>query len=629
VSHAGTSPRDALWLLACGALGVWIGVHVLRTYLVSLIWYVSRDATTPEQIGIISLGVFSAGLLGGIASRFLGDAQPAWRFGALVTALIIASQTLPVSATMPAIPFAAWVAWLWWCPAFLQEMSRRGASHLIVPSVVLGLAAQGAGQTALHGLDLPLLSSVYGIIGSVALAGAFMLALIMTWPRQTPGAGDIPVSSASSPWAALAIGPYLHLQLTLLANVGGLQTISGWGLLPVALVAGISMSLALAALRQPLSRAARLACGLVALLALVTIETSGGWAILAVIPAQVALTALFHGTTEPIADPRHGAYYSASATGWIVFFLLFYGFYAVNVPFATWIVGLVVVTGASMWRSRPSPIGSYRLAGTAALVVAAGLGMHLGAILVTHSMPDHPESTPSSLRVMTYNVHQGFDARLSPSMPEIADLIERADADLIALQEVHRGANVAGGADLIAYLDCRFPDHHILFGPSYTRVMGNAILSRYPIIDWGWEFYPPGQTILTRGYVWVTIDTNAGHLMLVNTHLSSAEEPDETRIEQVNALLAFWDGRPRTIIAGDMNAIPASDVIASTQDSGLIDSTTALDRQYLLEPSKDWDITRIDYVFTSPDIEPLVMHVVFSSASDHPAVITTARIQEP
>ena len=98
---------------------------------------------------------------------------------------------------------------------------------------------------------------------------------------------------------------------------------------------------------------------------------------------------------------------------------------------------------------------------------------------------------PEDVRVMTYNIHQGFDARPSPTAPAIADVIEEANADLVALQEVNRGANIAGGADLVAYLRWRFPDHHVVFAPSYTNVMGNAIISRYPTLNWGWAHYPP------------------------------------------------------------------------------------------------------------------------------------------
>ncbi|HUF67129.1 MAG TPA: endonuclease/exonuclease/phosphatase family protein, partial [Longimicrobiales bacterium] len=610
--------RDALWLTVGGALGVWIGVHVLRNYLVVLIFYVSRQATAPEQIGIVSLGVFGVGLLGGVASRFLGGAHPAQRFGAFVAVLVIAAQVLPVSLAQPAAPFAAWVAWLWWCPEFLREMARRGVSHLIAPSVVLGLAAQVAGQTALHGLDVPLIPGRYGLAGNVALAGAFITVLFLALPRKTP-ATDPP--ARSSPWMAFAIGPFLHVQLTLLANLGGLQVLTGWSLAPVALFVGISMGLGLAALRWPLSRRTRLALGLVAVLLLATLESLNGWAALAIIPIQIAVISLLHGVCQSIGEDRPGVFYGASAAGWIVFFGMIYGFYAVDAPAETWAIAVLAMTAASGWRSLPSPMSGYRLAGAATIIVVVGVGIHLGTQLANRATVDLPDRPPQDVRVMTYNIHQGFDQRPSPTAPAIADVIEQADADLVALQEVNRGANIAGGADLIAYLRWRFPDHHVVFAPSYTNVMGNAIISRYPILDWGWAHYPPPLTILTRSYVWATIATDAGDLLYINTHLSSSEEPDETRAEQAEVLLAYWDERPQSILAGDINAVPSSAVTGTFVERGLTDAMTAPEREYLHRAPDDWDKTRVDYVFTSPDIEPLVTHVVFSPASDHPAVI--------
>ncbi|MEX2284776.1 MAG: endonuclease/exonuclease/phosphatase family protein [Gemmatimonadota bacterium] len=79
---------------------------------------------------------------------------------------------------------------------------------------------------------------------------------------------------------------------------------------------------------------------------------------------------------------------------------------------------------------------------------------------------------------MTYNLHQGYDAAALPAMQRIANEIGSTDADIVAVQEVHRGWDLLGGADLIAYLRWRWPEYHVVF-TSTNGLWGSAILSRF------------------------------------------------------------------------------------------------------------------------------------------------------
>jgi endonuclease/exonuclease/phosphatase family metal-dependent hydrolase len=616
--------RETLGLTICGALGVWIGVHVLRTYLPALVWYVSREATTAEQIGIVSLGVFGVGLLAGLAIRLFGGSRPAWRFGVVLVGLIVAWQALPANVSQPFLSFAAWVVWLWWFHAFLRELSRRNATTVIVPSMLLGLAAQVGGQTALHGLDLPLLSGAYGLAASVILGGAFIVALYLTLVKGSP---TVPVDRTPEPgavWIAFATGPYLFLQLTLLINLGRLQVISGWALWPIALFVGLSVGLGLACLTWAPSRVVRVGLGITALALLGPGEWMEGSSILAIVPLQAALALLLHAAASATANTRHGMFSVASAAGWLLFLGLFYALYTGAASSLTWSLAAIAVTVPAIWSARSARLPNLRPAAAAVAAVALGVGVSV-LPLPTADAGANEQRVPGEIRVMTYNLHQGYDELAIPSAPALANVIAEADADLIALQEVHRGANIAGGADLIAYLRWRFPDYDIVFGPSYTSVMGNAIMSRYPIREWGVGQYPPGETFLTRGYVWAMIEGTPDDLLFVSTHLSSAEEQDAVRAVQADALLAHWGGRHRSILAGDYNSFPASAVIGGVLDSGLRDAVAERDPEFVLDPTENWLGTRLDYVFTSQDIEPVSTRVVFSPASDHPAVIATIR----
>src|SRR5687767_10650352 len=92
---------------------------------------------------------------------------------------------------------------------------------------------------------------------------------------------------------------------------------------------------------------------------------------------------------------------------------------------------------------------------------------------------------PKRLRVLCYNIHhgEGLDGKLD--LERIAKLITETGADLVALQEVDRGAQRTKGLDIPAELGRLtgltpvFRKNHDLKPGEY----GNAILSRWPVMD--------------------------------------------------------------------------------------------------------------------------------------------------
>jgi endonuclease/exonuclease/phosphatase family metal-dependent hydrolase len=171
---------------------------------------------------------------------------------------------------------------------------------------------------------------------------------------------------------------------------------------------------------------------------------------------------------------------------------------------------------------------------------------------------------PSMLRVLTYNVHRwlGTDRRTSPE--RIAAVIGDCDPDVVALQEV-RTSPGRGGTDQLALvareLGMHFHFHYSLrFG---TQRFGNAVLTRRPsrLVKAGrLPGWPGGPPLEPRCAVWVAIETRAGELQVVATHLGLL---GPERLAQARALLGpDWLGheacRGPTVLLGDLNAAPAS-----------------------------------------------------------------------
>lgn len=156
------------------------------------------------------------------------------------------------------------------------------------------------------------------------------------------------------------------------------------------------------------------------------------------------------------------------------------------------------------------------------------------------------------LRALTYNIHgcRGTDGIEDPS--RILRVLETANADVVALQEVHQRSQA--DREFLQTL-ARQSTYHFAFGPTLRRPegdeYGNVLLSRWPLecvvrLDLSVADREP------RGAIIAVANTPHGAVTLAATHLGL--RPHERRI-QVNRLLdhARSTSTPRALLLGDFN----------------------------------------------------------------------------
>ncbi len=160
------------------------------------------------------------------------------------------------------------------------------------------------------------------------------------------------------------------------------------------------------------------------------------------------------------------------------------------------------------------------------------------------------------IRIATYNVHRcrGMDRRVS--VPRIADVVARLDADVVAMQEVLRGE---GGetADQVRFLAralgyrFAFNETRKLRGAAY----GNATFSRFPII-FSRDYDISWRRRERRGCLRTDVRTTAGvALHVFNVHLGTSmfERPHQIgRLLSQDVLNDFSLRGPR-LVMGDFN----------------------------------------------------------------------------
>jgi endonuclease/exonuclease/phosphatase family metal-dependent hydrolase len=234
------------------------------------------------------------------------------------------------------------------------------------------------------------------------------------------------------------------------------------------------------------------------------------------------------------------------------------------------------------------------------------------------------------VRVLSYNLHFGFDVRGWSDLEGVARAIEATGAEVVGLQEVSRGWYVNGSTDMLGWLQRRLRMPHARFAGASDAIWGNAVLSRYPIVGAEVVRLPREGVPLARSALRVGIDLGSGRrLDVVVTHLHHAEGPDGTRVRlaQLPRLLELAAGRPGTVLLGDFNAEPASAEIALVRAAGLTDAFTAGGggRADELTWPSDRPDRRIDYLWLSPDLAASEYAATDGTASDHRGVAVTVR----
>ncbi|AHM59810.1 endonuclease/exonuclease/phosphatase [Flammeovirgaceae bacterium 311] len=173
-------------------------------------------------------------------------------------------------------------------------------------------------------------------------------------------------------------------------------------------------------------------------------------------------------------------------------------------------------------------------------------------------------SEEPDLRVMTYNIRLGNppSAGEKRDLPAIARVINEADPDLVALQEVdvytkrsgqdiHQAKALGELTNMYAYY---VKAMDVFGGGAY----GEAILSRYPIMDsMGYELPAhPSVGGETRALAVVKIALpNGQEVVFAGTHLDHRSE--ENRLYQGDRLRRILQKEELPVIlAGDFNAVP-------------------------------------------------------------------------
>ncbi|MER7004194.1 endonuclease/exonuclease/phosphatase family protein [Dactylosporangium sp. NPDC000555] len=213
------------------------------------------------------------------------------------------------------------------------------------------------------------------------------------------------------------------------------------------------------------------------------------------------------------------------------------------------------------------------------------------------------------LRLLTLNALFKGDVR--PRLRAIGEMLERCAYDVVCLQEVM----ARGHARLLGRLAAAYP--HRLHSGAVLLKGGLVLLSRWPVVRQRFVRYPftrpvRPEFLMRKGAQVALLDTPAGRLAVVNTHLSANRDDDwsdgnrysgvaRAELGRLGAELAGLDPVLPLVVTGDLNLPRESPALARFCAAAGLRDAMAGDTRPTYRPTPSWPAPpAFDHVLVRP-----------------------------
>lgn len=221
------------------------------------------------------------------------------------------------------------------------------------------------------------------------------------------------------------------------------------------------------------------------------------------------------------------------------------------------------------------------------------------------------------LKILSWNIWLG-----GVYLDKITDFLRSFKADIVGLQEV---TQTPQGKKNIAQQLAQELGYEWVYATGMdlrpygkNLVMGNAVLSKYPIISKRTHTLSKTDT---RTAIQADLSVNKTVIHVLSTHLlHTHQQPSIIQEEQAETLAAAAP-KERTIIMGDFNATPDSRTVQILRTSFRKADGDSVQPTWSVYPQECCDThgltIRLDYMFVTPDVRTKKFAIENSDGSDH------------
>lgn len=263
--------------------------------------------------------------------------------------------------------------------------------------------------------------------------------------------------------------------------------------------------------------------------------------------------------------------------------------------------------------------------------------------LLGHSVISSPSGAdgagPQVLHVMTYNIRHGRGMDMVIDLERLADVIRKADADIVGLNEVDIETERSGGVDQAGRLG-ELLGMHVVYGPNIEYqggLYGNALLCRYPVERCRNVSLVAGGRA-RWGLLHAELAAGGRTLHVLVTHLSLEPAERAEQLQRIANVVKALTGP--VVFMGDLNIVAGTDEDPARVLRPLLrDAWTHMlkARAGHGDPPSgytfpaDNPVRRIDYIFINDGLDLAgenAVYTVDTQASDHLPVVAALRWRE-
>jgi endonuclease/exonuclease/phosphatase family metal-dependent hydrolase len=612
---ASTSGDVRTAFLIASVLAVMFGLQCLRALFPSMV-YVLKDRLGVSSIGLglMGIGLFA---LAGVLRGWMPKTTP------LRTATVLAGFLAGLRALLQLWPgdpvgflilaAAGAVVFL----SLLASLPPSSATRIFLCGAGIDLALHAFHKTEDWHWASGMNDLVIVVLAGIALAFAF---------RANRAATDLEPAAWQHSRGLFVWGPYVFLHLELFGNVARMSARTGTSPEISGALLAAAHAVTIAMLAAGISRRSPWIVG-AAIAALVSILKASVPGIAAIIQMPLAILAcgiLLDRALLRVSDaPARSIAFGFGSVLLILLTFAHYADYDLQFPWTrthVWVTAALMLVVAAV---RPSVLAIPRAASSALAAVPLALAAGLAIVGLRHDRaatqaPHAPQALAHSARIVTFNLHAGFDELGAFRFPFMMEKLVAEGADVIALQEVSRGWLINGCADLYELARSSLPMPGV-FAASVGGDWGNAVFSKATMQHVEQIPLPPETLSLSRAVLAVDLVAHPSRTFRVlATHFHHRSPDDAIRVLQSQTVVAQFGTQQPAVLLGDFNATPESQPMEILRQAGWYEAPM-LEGSFTY-PSKAPE-RRIDTIVVCGPVEILDARVAPAWGSDHRAVV--------
>ena len=246
-------------------------------------------------------------------------------------------------------------------------------------------------------------------------------------------------------------------------------------------------------------------------------------------------------------------------------------------------------------------------------IIAVLAGATITSALILELTPKNPSRSMDSIKIMSYNIQQGYDEDGNKNIEGQLKEIKEEDPDIIGLIESDFCRISSGNSDMVRLIADEL-NLYSYYGPkTVTGNYGLALLSKYPIKNAKtFYMYSMGEQTAT---IEAEIEIKGDTYNIYITHLGNYEDPSQR--SQIITVLDRLENKENVILMGDVNFETDTNRYNMTVEK-LYDCWELAGDD---DGGFDMD-ERIDYIFVSEELSDDVedCNYLGGKNSDHPAI---------